>query len=817
MASLPLRCIPTSQAITRAARSHRISQCVALLLLLSACACRPTTPPQTEGDRVGSAVSSPELEPSDVVVETVQRVEDIDHPERPTLRLIHREGDPRGAVAVSLFPPGGSRDVALMAGMLEARMLAAGYHGMALNLHSLGLLAAIEVSSGQQAIDFFDAVRQALLQPVGKNDPSLPRARDLLTPLVARAGSPSAVDSCLGVLGAEGVPGIRGSQKKAPSSLSSSELERVRSRSVTASRIGLAALGEPSLLRAAAKGHSGEWPTGAPVDDSWTSPSELNVLPGSPRLELRVAVRVQSQEAALAAARALKSEEHPLFSRMTAIAPQLKPEPARVTLRPAGACVATTWRLAQGEKRPSLQLLSAAALVARKEMLQSLQDAQTANESTLALLAPENALEAAGLAAWTAVRSPGARGTNTALVELRGGPQLTRSQKKFRKLAQETLLAWEERGVPLSSRVEGGQAEAWLLLATPCGTANERSEEAGLRALTVASLARSLSGTMHVKLEPWISSSAVGLLAHAPPLRGETPEHHASRVARAAAQAFAGPRLDGRQVAAARADHLERIDHNPGRSLLIRVLSGGVPSWLSPWGLEREVATLSTADVERCREELLREPLRAAFIANSSEIQEEAAKEALSDWLAPHRSGITSCARRTPEPGQGGNYHLQTVDEAVSPSAAVGVYAPASRAIGKALEYLFNRPGGYLERALLEPRLSASARATWLGDEVVGGLIIELRAEEHQLDRAVDQARAVLHELSEGAISTEDVARARQEKRLRDRRQARTPRGRVVELWHDAEEVSLTRTRFLAVASQFAPPHHRVVRVSVRD
>src|SRR5690606_2990121 len=222
-------------------------------------------------------------------------------------------------------------------------------------------------------------------------------------------------------------------------------------------------------------------------------------------------------------------------------------------------------------------------------------------------------------------------------LEIRGGPEWAAKQKAFRQVVATTGSALLERELDFVSRSEGGQAESWLLVASPCGTLAEQADESGLRALTVASLARGLSGKSRVSLEPWITTNAIGLLAHAPPLRGETPDHHAARIARVLGQALAGPPLDGRDVAAVRSEHLALIGRGPGEDLMLRVLAGEVPSFLSPLGLEADLATMSVADVQRMRAALLREPLRAAFIASGTRSQAEAAQAALSAWLAPHR------------------------------------------------------------------------------------------------------------------------------------------------------------------------------------
>lgn len=777
-----------------------------MLLLIAAVAsgCAPTAPPA----RV------PDPSETDALLSSTRRISDIEDSARPTLRLIHREGDPEGAVAVSIFPEGGSRESLLLASLLETRLRAAGYPNAELSVHSLGVVAASEAASGQVAADFLEASRRALVTPVDDSDAAMQRANAWLKQLWARQTPPSAVDACLGLLASEGTP-------EKTTEASRRELERVRKRAVSAHRVGLAALGTPDFLSVVSAAHDANWPEGGSPEDAWGTDENVQVSPGFPQLTLRLALRAADQEGALSVARALRKPDHPIHARLSAVSEDLHPLQPQVTLRPEGACVAMSWTLSDELPAPSMDVLSAAAWAGQEEMQQALRDARTEDESTLALLAPPSAKEAVALAAWTAVRSAaGPRRPTVGIVELRGGPTISESDDAFRKAFKQASREHAKHQVPFATQVEGGQAESWLLVASPCGTSADSPEEAGLRALTVASLSRSLSGTAGVSLEPWMDGAAVGLLAHAAPLRGESAQHQAVRIARVVAQAFSGPALDGRDVAAARSDHLTRVGNDPGRDLMIRVLASPQTSQLSPLGLEQELATLSASDVERARATLAREPLHAAFLASANAEQGEAASSALSQWLAPARGGVTACTEPKLEPGAGGRYTVTTVDEHVVPSSHVGVPAQAPRAVGEALAFLLNRPGGYLDRALRQPGLVASAQAEWLGNEQGGALLISLRASQRELPIATDQTRAVLHELSKGAVSADDANQARLALAAQRKVRQRSPRGRVVELFFaegpEPSPPTLSRKALLDLTDQLSPERHRISTVIVR-
>ena len=80
------------------------------------------------------------------------------------------------------------------------------------------------------------------------------------------------------------------------------------------------------------------------------------------------------------------------------------------------------------------------------------------------------------------------------------------------------------------SRIEAGQGEIWMLLASPCGTTVEDSTDAGWRGLAMRTAAMVDVGD--VVLEPWVTPDGIGLLAHgARSGPAETPVAHATRVA----------------------------------------------------------------------------------------------------------------------------------------------------------------------------------------------------------------------------------------------------------------------------------------------
>lgn len=745
-----------------------------------------------------------------------ERVELVQAPDRPTLQLVRRSGDPAGAVSVAIFPPSGSRGVVLLSALLSQRLAAKGHSNAVFEGHALGLVVAQEVATADEAKKWVEDVHAALTAPVEAADLEGLDEAVFLQAAAVRASAPSPFGLCTGELGAEGAESLE--VRFLPSQLEKrlDELERTRAESVVSPRIGLAGLGEPSLLKAVAVAHESTWPQGEPLDDSWSGEDHFAVVPSEGARELRLALRLSDSEAALAGARALRSREHSLHARLAALSPGYQVTDVQVTLRPAGACVGVSVVFDSRMKPPSSERVAEAAVLVGDEVEATLRRALPEDETTLALLAPQGAIEAAGLAAWTAVRSGTTGAKWSRVAEYRAPRAEAISPAQLMGSIKEVRASWEAREVERFEREEFGQSELWILAASPCGVRPEPEDDAGLRALTVSSLAQEFDGRRGVSLMPWVDAQGVGLVAHAPPRRGESPERHAERVARALAGALAGESLDGRAVALARSRQLERTGSDPGRALLLDVLGAGRPSMVQPWGHDRTVATFSSADLERTRGDLVKEPLRLAMLLNSTTAQGPAAGRAFSQWLASARANLEACPELKAEPAAAGSWTLQTIEEEVFHGAYLGVWAPAPAPVGHAVSYLLNRPGGWLDRALLRPALVSTAEAEYLGGSEFGALAIRLGADEAQLPDAIHQSRAILKEVAESGVSQEEFSLAQAELLRQEARVTRTPAGRLVQLWLQQGKVALSREELDAFVRQLGPKEHRVITIKQR-
>ncbi len=742
------------------------------------------------------------------------RVRLVTEADKPVLQLVKRTGDPQGAVAVAVFPDGGSDATVALGALLYSRLRAAGLLEVSLQTHSDGLVLATRAPNAERAQRFLSAVRTALSTPVDDDERALELA-DAWSAQRTERGSPgSPVGRCSGELGSDADP----KKPSAPHHLAAKELEEWRSTAYAYQRVGIAAVGGEPLLDAVLAAQGDTWPSGDALVDPWPEKDDVAVVDAPAGRSLRLAWRLGDAPRALAAARALSDAEHPLRHRLQAMGPW-SVSSTNAALRPRGACLRLDLTRREG-KSPSARELAEVSTLVSSEVARSLHSATPEHERELSVLQPTDPLTAAALAAWSSVRSPDASGPTRRFVEYAApSPDKRPTKDSLSTELTKTESAWSERVLPARIRVEDGQAEMWLLAASPCGTRVEERDEAGTLSLAVRAIAASIAAPADntaVVLEPWTTPHGVGILAHGGRRDGESPEAQAERIARVVGRALAGDPLDGRVVADTRGAVLSRLNPDTGYWLAFETLTGARPSAFDPLGTWKAVSSTSASAVERARASLAEGPLQLAILANHDRAQGEAAAAALADWLAPFRADGAVCPAATPIPPSPGLWNLETVDESVREGAYVSVWATGPVEMGRATEFLFNRDGGYLDQALEKPGLVATAEARWFGGGDAGALLIELGADAAQLDAAIMQTRALLERLAAGAATAGDADIARAEQSRTDAAVTLSPRGRVVELWFERKPTPVTLEGLRNLHRAFSAERHLVVRVQRR-
>ncbi len=715
----------------------------------------------------------------------------------PTFQLIERQGDPAGAISLAMAVPGGSRNALIIMALMSSRLEAAGFHELELRPSALGFVASTEVKNKAEVIGFVKATNSALTENVKAASQAMQRVKALLAAVSSEQGRARLkVDSdlffsdsfCGGALGSD----TPKETIQTWGTVKVSAVGKLLQLSSQSQRVGFGILGTPELLTALDSLEGLTWPSsGSSRADSWPEHQELKFSHSTSDVEVAIEVLTTDVASALSAAEALNHNQHSLRDRLRRLPESYEVIRTSVSLRPSGACLALHLS-ANGKSISGSSGTHAALTLGVDELKRTLAETQQYGAEARALLTPARAQDAAAISSWIALQDSQAK-KKTQFRVLASGSALQNKVIPLQKALSAQHKKWESLHVAFSAYQEIGQAESYMLLASPCGARGDENESAGLRALSLLSLAADFSGKNGVALEPWIDQNGLGLLAHAAPRPEETAEQFGGRIARALASAFAGPALDGRDVANMRMRQLQNIGSDPGVEMITTLLSSGHLGMLAPEGLERTVAQLSTWDVERTRGDMLSEPLRAIYVSNRPDEQAAQAQIALNEWLEPVRGATTACPMPTPEPVAARQWQIETVSKQVQPGAFIGVWAPASRRLGFALAYLLNRSGGYLESVLAGTSFATGAKARWLGGSSFGGLFIALRGDQTELADATQQTRALLVRLANQGITEKDIEILQTEQKRRNALIQRSPQGRLISRFFGESEVQISQ------------------------
>ena len=298
------------------------------------------------------------------------------------------------------------------------------------------------------------------------------------------------------------------------------------------------------------------------------------------------------------------------------------------------------------------RIATAAALV-RQELAVEITDTMTPPDLGRALATqasdPREAAERA--AWWSLARSPAApaRADSMRLALTVGvAPRRDASAPTTETLRAEidrATMAWHAPVVEARTHVERGQGEAWVLVASACGTLPEGVGDAGAGAAVAVAAAAQANAGADARVEPFVAADGVGVLAHGPARAGESPSAHARRLADLAARAFAADALDADEVARARTSLLALAADTDARAFatLGTALAPEHPSWIQPFGTRFGLASTSNDAVAARTAGLRAGPLRVAVLANVDAAEAEAAVRAVDRWIVRRPGGVRSC------------------------------------------------------------------------------------------------------------------------------------------------------------------------------
>jgi hypothetical protein len=770
-------------------------------MLLAACGAPPRPPDLTQ--------PATALVPTSA--EAVCRIEVRQIAERPRLTLVSREGDPKPAVVVTVatdLPPVATT---ALSAVVEERLKRSGFD---LTTRVDRSAFRLEWLAGDAARleGFFAAVALAFSQPITAGSPELAAASQRL---VSLRRNPLDAPEIIPIAACTGRLGIAGNEPVADvaSAAGARDAEQWRRSALHAARTSVAAVGTAPFCMAAARAleTTDGWAAGAPVTDAWPAADTAGTYllagsrPGTARLSL--AVRVGDVHAAIAAAERLGAPDSALRARLPNLPHPFRAVEIAGVARPRGGCVSVTLETASPVRGQS-SLESAAALAAavvHQEIRLELAGPSSTGVATRQILSATDSREAASRAAWWALAGSVAGMPPRSAIAL-GYPAGAEQQAGGRaRFEAELGRALAMTSVPITERrmaVERGQGEFWLLLASPCGAAEEGSYDAGATALAALAVAGA-HRTGDVSLEPWIAADGIGVIAHAPLLdHGETPAALARRVAAAAARTIAATALSAESIAAARAFALEHLELTMGRQgrAFEQFTSAVVrdhPSWLEPFGVWSQVAGEGLQTARLRWQAVANGPIRLAVLANADDAQAVLAAEAVDRWFIP-RDKQRSCQGSEPSPSRPGRYEVRLPSGTPLAQAMIGVpVAPVGapdHAWAELTALALGGKGGLLESALGTAHPGAIASARILGGARAAAILIDVRVPPADLAPVVTNLRALLTRLAQSGPTDADLSRALAASAQHAQKARTTSRHRLIELWQKPPSPALDKS-----------------------
>jgi hypothetical protein len=326
-----------------------------------------------------------------------------------------------------------------------------------------------------------------------------------------------------------------------------------------------------------------------------------------------------------------------------------------------------------------------------------------------------------------------------------------------------------------------------VLVGAPCGALAEAEGDAGLATGAALATARGREDG-DVAVEPFVTSDAIGLVAHGAALPGETPASHARRVADAAARAFAADPIEMGRASAARAQLLRAAEQDDGRAMTALALAVAPqrPSWIFPFGTAEALGRSSDAAVLLRAAALRAGPLRVAALANVDAAQADAAVRATDRWVARRPGEPRACPQVTvPAAPRPGTYPVETAGGTTEALLALPLAAGDAAAVAAAsvVALVLDGPQGLLAAALGQAGLARAWSARVVGGHAAAALVVRITTAAGALDAAVAQTRALLDRLRQGALTDADVARAASARAAAELAASLEPRARLAALF----------------------------------
>ena len=762
--------------------------------------------------------------------------------DRPPVVLVARDGDPIGAVAVAVTTSGAlgqgdDPEVAVaLAGVVESRLIARGLAPLVAPSWS-GLRAALLVANAAEAEAATAALRDALTAPIEEKD--VAAAKKKLTALAARPLRDGALARWARCVGSPYALVTRAG--KSGDDLDAARLEKWRAAAHGLGRVAIAVAAPSAMAESVATtvARLPAWKAGASALAAASSASGIEVEVYETSSELAGAsagpvvyatLDVGTGSDAVTTAEVLGDPHGPLASRLAALDLPFRLREVTGTADPRGGCVGIVLEAsppsppagpgtAAAASDVATRVADAIALVHVEAQVHLAEGGTALDGRTLARRAGD-AREAAERAAWwaladswvgpasrsvgpasrssAALASPGTpamRGSVALGLPLRRGSlpsaeaALEPSRDALRAAMQRAALSWQKPVAEGRARVEPGQGETWVLLASPCGTDDETDADAGLTALFTVAAAEMAKSSPDARVEPWIVPDGAGLLVHGPALVGETPAAHARRLADVVARSFASDALALAALGRARAELLRHDARSDGPALgvVASAIAPGHASWFIASGREDTLARAADAAVLARAQSLRAGPLRIAVLANVDAAQGDAAFRAADRWIDRRVGDARACrgsqAAAAPRPG---TYAIDPRSGAAPEAYLAFPFAArdeGERGAATLVAAALDGDGGLLDKALGPPGLARSWSARVVGWPRAPALVVRIVSTQAVLDGAVMQARALVDRLKKNGLTAPDHERATGLAAREAIAAALDPRARVVATW----------------------------------
>jgi hypothetical protein len=755
--------------------------------------------------------------------------------ERPAWALVSRDGDPVAAVAAVVVTGGSSYASTALSALLEARVTRAGFATVDVRADRDSFRVRTLVETAERAAEFERAVQKALAAPVVAGSAELGTVSRRIAALKRHpldAPIAASIAQCTGELGLA-------ADEVAPEPSSAegiTALEAARKAAYGTARVAFGVVGSAALIEAVAETWRSfeKWPPGAPLEPALATDEDVGVhaaarAGSSPRLVVAFAHR--DAETALEAARRAGDPEGSLVARLAGLAVPFRVVDATGTARPRGGCAGVTLEALRAPSTGIEDAAAIAAAIARQELESAPATSNAGSpgnepvaretgaraersfgpQSSRAVRAASDPREAAERAAIFSLSAPAPSSQpERAAAALALAPpssdaresapesfaaELQASAKRFSSAYDRVTKAWSTPVLEHRERVERGQGELWVLVASPCGVLAEGQTDAGMTALALMTALSSRSrDSRGVTLEPWIATDGVGVIAHGARFATETAAEHADRVAEEAARAIAVFPFAAPHFANARAALLGKMGDGistDGKAMnaLAAALVPGHPSWLAPLGAWEGLAKAGIEAASLRWAALDAGPMRVSILANDDPEQADRVVRAVDRWLV-RTSQARACSPVEPATAaRAGTVSVVLASAPTMAQALVGVPVPKQgdkdAVFGELTLARLGGADGWLAKAMSSSSLGATAQARLVGGPKVAALVVDVRAAEASLEGAVAQVRGLLERLRDGAMGPSDFERSMAQRDRWDLEASLDPRRRIVDLWRD--------------------------------